>query len=949
MDYDWVIRNFVATKELMRQGLEQASVRVGEAEMARDLPFVGKPKPDGIDFGAKGDPGYMVVEDKTPIQHFFLSEMRTENVRKHLEGLLENGYKLFQVADPTSMPFKEHTGVGNTVNYVIARTFDTKPLPMALVDYRPGVHVIYPQEHFVKVPVIENSVDKGRLSYYGDQTIFAVNTQAEAQRLAKAMNELQTMFRNNKPDAEVQAFIEKNLPEDVEWWRKKFDEIIGYDQPIKNTFSGQTVFDTHPELKNRPEYADLVNERNNEYNLFRSMDVDFMADRNGALETVVKSQQQPIYKLQTADVMDPFIALERALNNSVRSLYINDMKTSAIEQWVAEFGHLVKMDVGTAKDNPFQAFYHGKFEELGENRIDYAAAINTRERILQFIGVRSEVGKDLNLLQNKVMNTIGENWAGKYRDNERSFMAINDPISFTRKWMFDFIFGFFNPKQFVIQAQGFATTSGILMGRHGPVEGMKMTLKSAAASNFQSMLYFTEKEAIKNRIYKMAEKAGWKKEEFIEAYTAMRNTGWDNIGAEQAMRDHTMDPKLWNNGKDTLLEWGRSPFKEGERFVRMNAWNAAYQEWRKTNPSKKLDQYAINSILDRADDLSQNMTRASNSALQEGWVRLPSQFYTFTQRMMELYWGKRLTAGEKIGIFTTHSALYGVPAAIGAATLIPAYEMIRQNALLEGNQNINKDWYRMASEGFMNYAIWHATGGKEGGKDYNFGERYGASVSDRFGKLMTGQATLLEAGMGATGTFIQNMGQANWPFYAHIANALGGGQETFPLTRDDIIPLLKTVSSVNDAINVWTALNTQKYLNKNGELVANDLSIADTAAMVVGLTRRDIRDANMQVSGTRDQTKQQQEMQRQASIFLRRSYQYMADGNFNAAEAELAKAKTTMVVFGDLSNKQMMETLQRVQSENKTLIERARQRWLTTGNASQLPKRLQMLLGTPQE
>lgn len=950
MDIDWALRNFAVHRDLARQGIGQLyTVRLPhtleDGTVVESITHPGKFVSE-LPMKSPSDFAVMIVDDGKPSLHIWKSEM-AGNLDKQIQAMLKNGYQAIQVANPMDRPYKNavEKNQGHSVHFIITKEVDTAPLPMNLVDRNPGVHIIYPQEHFVKEPIVETG-RLGRRINYGDRTLLGADTEVEAIRLAKALSDFKQMVRNRATPAELDNFVSKNLPETAEFWLGRIQRgEMNIDMPVVNTHSGKSVFDTHRQLTKQPEFKDMFNERDTEFNGFRTVDMDFMSERDLPLMQVANkgSIDKPMYVLEQARTVDPFAALNRAMGNSIRHQFVNDYRTSAIEQWAKQFGHLTDLGVKVSESNPFHVFYNGEIKAtLGDSSgaLEVQAAINTRARIKQFIGQQTEFGRDLDHVQTRMMNMIGEGKIARwFNDNE--LRGIKDPVSALRAMMYHYKFGLFNPKQFFVQAQGYMHATGILIGAHGPVDGLDIAHKSFSAYLFKRAMDHTDQATVKNALVNKAVAMGWDKADYIAASRMLDNTGFGIIGRELSLRDGVMDPNLWTTTGGKVLDAGSGFFRSGERLVRETAFYAAFQEWRKANPTKKIDQFTAGEILVRADDLSLNMTKASHSGIQEGLWRLPTQFYTFSQRIMEQFWGGRLTPKEKLSAFSLHSMLYGIPAAAGAVSLMPVYDMIRQQALLDGQGtvDINNNYFKLATEGFISWAFWHLTG-----KEYNFGQRYGPSFSDQLTKLFGGELSVMEAAGGAAGSFIESMAKSTYPFYAHMKAGLIGGQHSFPLFAADIMPMIKEVSSFSDVANTIIALNTQKYLSKAGNLLADDMTGMDAAAIMLGLTRRDIQDARLMEFGVKDQEAHQRNMRTKAMNDLKLAYEYMADGNMGKADAYFARAKVYMVTFGDMREAEIVRTMTEVHKQNRTLIERAKERFLKDGYSSQLPRRLQMLI-----
>lgn len=946
MDTDWMLRNFSAHRDLARQGAETVTAVVRKTDGSTpEVVFPGKHLPQGIDWRNKTDGGILVLHRDAPPQFYWKADAGPTNI-EHLKSLQEQGWKAYQVGNPDNLPFKDVIERGSTVNFILTKDATTKPLSMKLVDYNPGSHIIYPQAHKVVQPVAAVA-DKGRLNYYGDKIAFFAESEKSAAAGAKALDGFRKLLREpGVTDATLQAYIDNNkMPRDLDFWKRQFDMErtgaghLSLDHPIVHTPTGKSSLDNPATLEHsifkdtegRP--LNLRRERNSEYNMLRSIDVDFMASRDGPVLnwTNQGSLSKPVYDLHTAEMIDPFASLSRALGNSVRTLINNDVKIAAIEQYAQQYAKIAVDPVHAAK-NPFEFFYgEGNINMRTADRALLNSALNAKERITNFLGTKSQIAVDLDHWLQQQFGKLGDGAAKFYSTHE--LRALKDPIAFTRAVMYNLKFGMGNIKQFVIQGMGAAHAIAIA----GPDAGWKGFVNYAVQ---RAGLHMTDDPKILDHYASIAERlGGMKKEWFKESWDAMRRSGVDIIGKEHTLRDDSFDMKLFSTIGGKILDWGAVFFKEGERLTRMTAFNAAYYEWRKANPNAPLNNYRLAEILTRTDDLAANMTKASHSKLQEGVFAPSFQFMTFSQRMLEQFWGSRLTGAEKARAFLTHSALFGVPAAAGAATFMPFADMLRKYQLENGNNIIDNKFYQAVMEGGMAYAFYLATG-----REYNFGERYGPGPSDQFKKWISGETGFWETVTGPTGATVMSIMKSLYPITANLHLALIGSDQRYPITWADIVPLIREVSSGNDFHNAYYAVNLGIYVNKNNQTMQKGLDALDAGAIVFGLTNRPLSDARLMMGSIKDQEEAQKKAMVKAQEQLNTAFKYLG-ANEDMAKFDLyvARAKVIMDAMGQLTDKQKAEVLKRATEQNKTYIDRARHDFVTKGNKNQLPARLQRL------
>ena len=943
MDLDWVVRNLGVHRDLSRQGVEVQVVRIGE----QPVEFHGRFERE-FPKHTSGNPGILFIERGSPEpKHYYLNKIKNTDTIKFLEDLVNTkGYKVLQVANPEDRPLSKAINKGVTVNYVITNDSTSKPLPFKLVDYNPGVHILYPHTNFVKQIMVETG-ERGLTRYYGDKTVFGFFTEKEAKNFAVKLDELRLMMLRKADDATMSSYIEKNLPKDLDYWKKQFDAKDGYlsvDHPIHHTQSGQTIMESYPQLKERYKSIDgddLIVERNTEHNLYRSIDMDFLANRDGPLQTISRSgsKEKPLYDLRKAETLDPMIALQRTIGNSVTSLINNDYKIGAIEQWFTQYKHLLSEK---ARNNPYSAFYDkSALNENAIKRAELASARESRERVLGFLGTRSERGKDIDAMQQRIMDRLGEKGAKWYSEHE--LRLLKDPVGFTRSAMFDIYFGFFNPAQYPIQASGMFHVMGLAGAKHGGAGFGAFMIQKAG-------MHLTDHPETLQRYAQMARAVGWKPDDFLESYKLMKQLGYDKVGREHALDTAKFEPEFGSGIFRRFMKGGRYFFNEGERLTRMTAWNTAYHEWRTANPGKAIDTFTEGKIIARADDLALNMTRASHSTLQEGWKSIPTMYLTFSHRIMEQFWSGRIDKKERLRAALTHGALWGVPAVVGAATFYPFYDNIRQDALA-GEKSIwtlygsidrksLDTWYgRLAMDGALSSLVSWATG-----KQYNIGPRYGVGPGDLVSKWMDAELSAGDLIAGPPGSLIESAWGTLFPakIGAMVAMKSGDGYE---FVAEDVISVFRELKGPNNIWNAIMALNAGKYISKQGTLVAQDLDTKDAIAIMGGLTPLKMLDERLLRKYMKEHTKVRDKIGRFATDEIVKGYTASGVGDFEGMARHFNRAEKAMKTYGDFSDKDYSDVWRKARDSGKDQIERTEQRLLEVGTKEQLTKRHRQLLG----
>jgi len=518
-----------------------------------------------------------------------------------------------------------------------------------------------------------------------------------------------------------------------------------------------------------------------------------------------------------------------------KTKYLDDLKIKAAERFVQEFGNHVDMSAEDLARYPMRAL-SPTTPLKGGNAIspaEAAAAKNFRRTVNEFLNVSGEndriVMKMTNTLDQFLMDTLGDVRGGKvadYLENNWAMQQIKDPVSFLRKAAFIPKMGFFNPKQFFMQAQGALATTA--------QAGVENAAKGMSMASMMRPLQLAGSDAIIQEAAARAEKAlGVPKKHFIESYEALQRTGFQNVGGEYGTWDDFLNPNVANSGLNKMLDNSLMFFKAGERANRLTAWNASYLVWREANPIAVFDNKAIKGVLATADQYTGNMTRASNAGWNQGWASIPSQFFSYQARVMDQMLGGRLSLDQKVKMMAIHSIMYGVPvgtAGLAVGGVLPVSQLTSD---LMKKYGIDPDSNVVTSA--LTHGIPQAMLGMIVGDQHQ-----APSVSDTLGPhgvdafynlIVKGDATKL-VGAGPTTAYksgsalAQLAGELVWNGWSTESNLMlamhyGSTHEKFPTVWGTWKPLLDTISTVSNVEKAIYAANLGKYYNKQGQTISD--------------------------------------------------------------------------------------------------------------------------------
>jgi len=932
-DMDYILRNLALHRDLSRMGAENMRVFTdvmtegGATQREASRGFAGRlidklPLEDTSE-----DFGIWVYDPRTKKGEFHLRSQVTKDISDDLnKKLSDEGFKVIEIVNPLEKPLFETARTTETIHFAVVKNYDNAKFDWNILPYRPGGHVEYGDQFFVKQPKIRRSNASGSLRhiYEGDVSILNAATSAEAQKWAKVAETARLMLRAGK-EADLADFLSKNAPWDLKTFKGFFTErqnpdgtitpaLLHLDDKITWTYTGRNTSDMDHFKKDLEGYENFFNGVRSKYNLFaQNVDKKYLGSRDPDLPRVEEkgTEGSPIFALAKPRLLSPLDTLNKSIANVTRSRHMNDYKTSAVESFIEEFASVMKTPIAELRRNPVYYFHNPVWDTETTNKALLSAAQATRRANIMFIGAESELGGKLFWLQTKMVDEIYKRFGQKVSNvvTEKYLPTVKDPFTYARSIAFHTKLGLFNPVQLVLQAQSFAHVAAIA--------GPGMALRAAGDGIRMRQLALTEEKAIIDQYARWSGNADM----FRESYTELKKTGYYNVGGEVAWRDDVFEPNLFKGPLGTFLEKGTMFFDEGERFVRLAAWNAAFYAWREANPGKVIDNLTRNQILQRADLMSVNMTRASNAAWQQGLWSIPTQFLAFQARLAEQLlpgFSSRLTKQEKIRAFLTYSTLYGLPVGAGATVgVYPFYEDVRQAALERGIELDNK-LLQAAHEGILSTLTSVVFG-----KDYNINERFGPGGTTLFKEIIKGDKPLTEVLLGASGSILGDMISSAEPATRALLSLFT--PDVAPPTMEDFMEITRNISSVNNAVKAWYMYNQGIFMTKNGGIITdNNTGLDAFMTGMLGLTNRDASDTFLMLKSRKDQQKAEKEAEDEVLKWYRRAIREYNTGDEKLGDQYLRRAKAWLVTGGIQPNK-YNSIISRAIKGNESLFESVRE------------------------
>lgn len=275
-------------------------------------------------------------------------------------------------------------------------------------------------------------------------------------------------------------------------------------------------------------------------------------------------------------------------------------------------------------------------------------------------------------------------------------------------------------------------------------------------------------------------------------------------------------------------------FNKGEQITRVTAFGAAARKWGKANKGKSfVSEEARVWISNKEQAYSLNMTNMSRAQVQQGLLRVPTQFYSFMLRAFEgIFIGKDLTPSERMKLAVMMGPFWGTTG-LGISNAAPTVDAL--NAYLPEDYQIQagSDAYRLIKNGPVD-ALFAWAGG-EGAPETAVASRVGLGdgVVSTFRNYRDG--TFIEqlsgAGGGKTGDTLVD-----------FAKALGAIKRGDPiLINEEVLDLFRNFKFIDNTAKVVGMIQKKGYISKSGGKVDFEYNALDTFFTSLGISLEEVQ------------------------------------------------------------------------------------------------------------
>jgi hypothetical protein len=739
-----------------------------------------------------------------------------------------------------SLEGSKDTEVLSPFQYIIGRSTDLKvnALTFDQVPYVAGGRVEYSGTHFVKQGRIRNSrtsipiLLRSRTHGVGSQTdAIEYTTRMEAGRKIA----LESLDKNGKliASASKDSAMSKatgGLYGSVKLYTDYVD-IKNLNMPFEVVVDGQELSSVVKKV------LEGVNAHPNDLAEVNSIQKMINKHRFGDHKSK-RGDRLFGFDGNPAPVINPFEASVNSLTRALELVTIDKWKARNVDKFFKTFGSILEDPKGKSPTNHFLTpVFRKKLSDEEEilkkqanaMRQSYTSILNTPTKVEEgiknnFIGPIADV---FNSMSSKIGLPI------KY-DTMQNIKDAN-PIQFVRGMSFNANLGMYNPKQFTIQLQATMLMMSANLN-NGP--------RAAAIMLPMRFMLMSENPQVLGGLTRAIGKiVGFKSEEIQEIYDVIKKSGTWRLQAGSLLEQ---EEKMFSSASvaQKFLEFGQTPFLESERLNKIGSTIASTLDWKQANPGKKITEEAIDVIRSQSELYLANMNRVDRSSWQKGFMSVPTQFWGYQARALEMMLpeilggSKHFTSGQKLRMIIAQIGMYGMGGLVG-----PKYGLRWRDSINEAykeryGENLSEEFLDTFEGGAIESIFANAIGA-----DISFSHRAGLGLTEggwaqvffHLANVDTEELQKIDAaGLSTLGGL--HAGLADLIRIVNPADETFGSYEQFvALQTSAQYHFRKNISSYDAHARAYLAFQYKKTFDKQGRVTDSNTTMTEAFLGYFGL------------------------------------------------------------------------------------------------------------------
>lgn len=559
---------------------------------------------------------------------------------------------------------------------------------------------------------------------------------------------------------------------------------------------------------------------------------------SGGLYTGARAQDDILFGLNgdKAERVNSFEALTRNIGNLSRYTSINQWRLGLEQRWVNTANEMFRKKGIDKRVTQLE-----RLDTIAESvdEIRFLNRMHDQIRDWQNFPTESE-----RFFQTAVQNMYdfakGRGWnrTAKMLGNLRD----KDPVSAARATAFHSLLGWFNPAQFWVQAQGMSIAYSLGLGKYA---GRSMANAMALRALGEGATSTGRISAVSKGARFLSAKGAYEAEDLSKLHELWKKTGYQDSVVQTA--DHAAAAKGYGVTMDAIkrtADKGLIFYRQGELMNRSFSFTIAVERWMEKSGKgiQDITDNALKAIMDDANNMMLNMTRANRASWQKGLPSLPTQFLQVTTKFLETATmaNRQFDKSEVGRMLLGQLALYGtagipiVGGGVGIAGMLATEIFGMDQQDIDNNPAIVKT----INDGFWGLVAYQAFG-----VDIELSSRGSLlrGVGDFVDNWFIQESTITEKLLGAFGStqtnFVDSFIRELRPFTIQGASEIDFEDVGSLLVN----PVLNSISTWNNAKKAYYMRRMGEIYNRRGRVVARgNYDFLDQLAQAIGFQRTEM-------------------------------------------------------------------------------------------------------------
>lgn len=547
------------------------------------------------------------------------------------------------------------------------------------------------------------------------------------------------------------------------------------------------------------------------------------------------------YDGRPAPILNPSETIQAAVDNVSRLGAFGNYKLQAANRFLTTFEKFMDPASLQKGASPLAKVQTGVLREDAKKAMpSLQSTFDTQKAIVgRVLNWETATDRGLSTFQRQLDRALEKTELGVKASN---WARESNPFNALRGFAFHTKLGMFNVGQFVLQSST-SVQAALLSPNYVKINPLQ-AYASGVVMRFVAEYPKNPVALAKNS--SLRKTLGFKTEEdFAEMILAYKNSGWGNVDNSHLLMNSGAGEGLAGKvgagaGFERFKKGSSFFFTEAERWNRAVAFTVAWREARekalthlKHKPSRK-DPDFMNEVMHKTDVYSFQMTQESRAAWQKGFASIPTQFFSYQSRMVELLFGKSLTGNQKIKLAAGQTLMYGSAGVVGVGMVSDAFQDASGKPFEEGTL----PW--VLDRGLWDSLIHFSTGSNVGVSDrIGVGNFFPDLIGEFMDKSDYGNVSPSDMAGGASFQIAtETYKDIKDVFRYSLASE---GKLGDPLTKKALVDLSKNITSLSYAMKVKTALQYQTLYSNSGTLLSDEITSPQTFFLMLGIAPGDLQ------------------------------------------------------------------------------------------------------------